>query len=568
VKLTYDGGWGGSLSANEASGKSNGDSTTWLNSQLTAGGTAIITTPSALLLQGADLNAHRVEISAGSLGIISLQDSATTSASNQNAGLSISASESGTVSGNVSAGMGNSRSSFLSVEQQTGIYAGTGGFGINIAGNTNLVGGVIASQAPANDNSLTTGTLSVSNLKNSYSFSGNSLYLSGGFSSSDRKNASGAVLGITDNTGEGSVGAGMNIPSAFSLDNYETSTTYSAVEGNITVKNASSDSLVNLLRDASTANNPILNLSKNDQSNFMKGIRGSQILSDQINIGLQNFISRQKANAREDKLQKLINQLNVLNAGKQGDKLNDVKKVGDYSNSSYDENTNNGNGCNSNANGDEIIVCGIKPQEQLSSTQFFQKPVLNQAYDWWYGPASARYDNTQLGNSINIIDKSALAKSKIGQKLDAIIHKLNQENKIVFETTNYGKDPSWGYWDGDKIHLDNSLQGNALSLAVVIVHEATHAYYDSKGDSIAEETAAFGNEVILYAELKKLNPTYTMQGENKFLKAFNLSPTNFWFEVLNLYSNGYSNPNLRECSNNPKIILDKPYGVPELCNEK
>jgi filamentous hemagglutinin len=319
VKLTYDGGWGGALSANEASGKSNGASTTWLNSQLTAGGTATITTPSALLLQGADLNAHRVEINAGSMSLISLQDSATTSASNQNAGLSISASESGTVSGNVSAGMGNSRSSFLSVEQQTGIYAGTGGFGIDIAGNTNLVGGVIASQAPANDNSLTTGTLSVSNLKNSESYSANqtsgSIGLTANLGSSfdgtnndktgsdqdinkaanDNPNAKAKNLpGLATDIGTVSAGA----PVALNASGAQASTTYSAIAaGDVTLTGgdaASQAALAATRRDTSGTTNALTNTNTANLATAQQGFAAATLFSQQMTTTISTLNAKQQ----------------------------------------------------------------------------------------------------------------------------------------------------------------------------------------------------------------------------------------------------------------------------------
>ena len=57
-------------------------------------------------------------------------------------------------------------STYISVTKQAGIYAGKEGYDIQVKNNTRLKGAVIDSQAPAEKNKLTTGTLTWENIEN------------------------------------------------------------------------------------------------------------------------------------------------------------------------------------------------------------------------------------------------------------------------------------------------------------------------------------------------------------------------------------------------------------------
>ncbi|MCK9453492.1 MAG: hypothetical protein M0Q90_17505, partial [Bacteroidales bacterium] len=65
----------------------------------------------------------------------------------------------GTVSG--SASKSNIEADYASVNEQSGIIAGNGGFDITVKGNTDLNGGTIVSAAPKELNSLNTGSLAI-----------------------------------------------------------------------------------------------------------------------------------------------------------------------------------------------------------------------------------------------------------------------------------------------------------------------------------------------------------------------------------------------------------------------
>ncbi|KAF7963276.1 hypothetical protein AWV80_11345 [Cupriavidus sp. UYMU48A] len=115
----------------------------------------------------------------GNLNIASRQDTGESHARQQSVGGGISISQGG-VSGSVSASTGNANGSYANVSEQSGIYAGEGGFDITVKGNTDLKGAVIASEADKERNSLTTGTLSWSDIANHSDYSATSFGVSGG----------------------------------------------------------------------------------------------------------------------------------------------------------------------------------------------------------------------------------------------------------------------------------------------------------------------------------------------------------------------------------------------------
>lgn len=108
--------------------------------------------------------------STGNLNIQSLQDTDQYKAQQKSMGFSVSIPiGAGAVGGSLSASNSNTQSNYQSVQEQAGIFAGDGGFQVNVAGNTNLTGAVIASTDKAvkdNKNSLTTQTLTTSNIQN------------------------------------------------------------------------------------------------------------------------------------------------------------------------------------------------------------------------------------------------------------------------------------------------------------------------------------------------------------------------------------------------------------------
>jgi hypothetical protein len=107
----------------------------------------------------------------GNLTIESLQDTETYRGHSSSSGASISSDVTGTgllhnTSSSASFSKGSMNSDYASVTNQAGIYAGNGGFQINVADNTHLTGGILDSTASADTNHLTTGTLTMEDIQN------------------------------------------------------------------------------------------------------------------------------------------------------------------------------------------------------------------------------------------------------------------------------------------------------------------------------------------------------------------------------------------------------------------
>ncbi|MDZ4332844.1 MAG: hemagglutinin repeat-containing protein [Pseudomonas sp.] len=179
------------LAANKGKGSSDGESATHSNTAVRAGDTVNITSGEDTNLKGAVVSANQVKADVGGdFNLVSLQDIDNYKSKQQDASVGISLcippfcygmSSSGTAS----FGQQKIDSTYASVVEQTGIKAGDGGFQINVAGNTDLQGAVIASTDKAvadGKNSLSTGTLTHSDVKNEAEYKGTSISLSGGYS--------------------------------------------------------------------------------------------------------------------------------------------------------------------------------------------------------------------------------------------------------------------------------------------------------------------------------------------------------------------------------------------------
>ncbi|WP_277282603.1 hemagglutinin repeat-containing protein, partial [Veillonella caviae] len=110
----------------------------------------------------------------GNLHVESLQDTSKYIGENSSKGVSISTN--GASLGNVSVEnkKGTMKSDYASVTDQAGIYAGEGGFTINTKGNTSLKGAVIHSDADADKNTLSTGTLTTESIENTAEYTSRS----------------------------------------------------------------------------------------------------------------------------------------------------------------------------------------------------------------------------------------------------------------------------------------------------------------------------------------------------------------------------------------------------------
>ncbi|WP_307753629.1 hemagglutinin repeat-containing protein [Xanthomonas albilineans] len=195
------GAMGVTASASSAHGQGDGTDVTQRNSHLSAGNTATIISGNDTTLDGAVLSANKVMADVGGdLHIHSEQDTSHYASHDTAAGGSITAGIG--ASGSASYSHSKVDGDFASVTEQSGIQAGDGGFAINVHGNTDLKGGVIASTQAAIDqgrNQLTTGTLTVADITNTSHYTATGVNLSGGY-------AAGGSNGKPDGGSDGSSG--------------------------------------------------------------------------------------------------------------------------------------------------------------------------------------------------------------------------------------------------------------------------------------------------------------------------------------------------------------------------
>ncbi|MBR8656524.1 hemagglutinin repeat-containing protein, partial [Achromobacter sp. Marseille-Q0513] len=173
--------------------------------------------------KGASGKAEQIIASVGSnLLLESLQDTSKYDAKNQSAGIGASICLTGTCTSSISAnaGAGQMKSDFKSVTEQTGLWAGDGGFLIDVKSNTTLIGSVIASSDKAvadGLNKLSTGTLVTEDVKNKANYSAYQVSVGGGIGLGGGDKSGGTGLGTTkDNqvAGGASKEASTSLPSS------------------------------------------------------------------------------------------------------------------------------------------------------------------------------------------------------------------------------------------------------------------------------------------------------------------------------------------------------------------
>lgn len=162
------------VAANVGDGHSNSDATTNNNTQLKAN-TINIASKGDTTLKGATATAKTIKANVGgNLAIESVQDTSHQESNQSGAGVRVqfSIGTAWEAQGNFSNQSSNANSAI--VRQQSGLFAGNGGFQVQVAGNTDLKGSVISSEAVADKNRLSTNSLTTSDLQNTVSGSASS----------------------------------------------------------------------------------------------------------------------------------------------------------------------------------------------------------------------------------------------------------------------------------------------------------------------------------------------------------------------------------------------------------
>ncbi|WP_059812967.1 hemagglutinin repeat-containing protein [Burkholderia ubonensis] len=264
------------LGASIARGHANGQSVTNRDSVVSASDTLTLKSGRDTNLRGAETSGQTVNADVGrDLNIQSQQDTATYESRLTSGGFQVSVCVPPICYGQMVSGSANISqqtitATYQSVNQQSGIFAGDGGYHVTVGKHTQLDGGAIASStAGADKSSLSTETFGHTNLENKLSYSGDSLGFgaSGGFGNSS---PGGVRLNTpvvqTGPAGVGPVTANGLGPSGFSAagtSSEATGTTYATVSpGTITVRGDAGtghDSTAGLNRDMSIANGAIEN---------------------------------------------------------------------------------------------------------------------------------------------------------------------------------------------------------------------------------------------------------------------------------------------------------------------
>ena len=160
------GGYGIGASYGKGKGQIEETTLTHTPSDITAKNTVSLSSGNDTLIRGGTVKGNKITANAGRMSIESEQDKKNYKETSKTSGLSISYTPGSAVTVSGGKGQTNTDSAYESVTKQTGIYAGQEGYDIQVKNNTRLKGAVIDSQAPAEKNKLTTGTLTWENIDN------------------------------------------------------------------------------------------------------------------------------------------------------------------------------------------------------------------------------------------------------------------------------------------------------------------------------------------------------------------------------------------------------------------
>ncbi|EIW0248496.1 TPA: hemagglutinin repeat-containing protein [Klebsiella pneumoniae] len=155
-----------SASANAAKGHEKGNSLTHNETTLSAGERVTIVSGRDTTLTGAQVSGHQVTMDVGRNLTLSSEQDSDNYDSKQRSGSAGASGSMGGGSGSLNLSQSKMHSTWASVEAQTGIFAGEGGFDVKVGGHTQLNGSVLASTAAAELNRLDTGTLGFRDIKN------------------------------------------------------------------------------------------------------------------------------------------------------------------------------------------------------------------------------------------------------------------------------------------------------------------------------------------------------------------------------------------------------------------
>ncbi|MDT3312751.1 hemagglutinin repeat-containing protein [Pseudomonas sp. rhizo66] len=230
------------LAANAGRGMADGDDVTHTNTYIKGGNSVKLESGGDTNIKGGVVSADQVKVNVGGdLNIESQQDTSTYTSKQLSANIGVNicvppiCAGMSTISGGIAAQ--NMNSEYASVSEQSGIKAGNGGFQVEVKGNTDLVGAVIASTDKAvadGKNTLSTGTLTTSDIKNKAEYDATSINLSGGYGGSIGRDGNGNASATANPNGPkvpNKGGVSMSTPVVLYAGDSSSSTTHSGISG-------------------------------------------------------------------------------------------------------------------------------------------------------------------------------------------------------------------------------------------------------------------------------------------------------------------------------------------------
>jgi len=283
-------------SFNSSRGSANGQDSSWTETQVDVGNKATLQSGTDTTLKGAQVKGKQVIANVGTSGqgnlnIESLQDTATYKSKQSSSGASVSFGANGIPSGgSVSAGKQKINSDYASVNEQSGIYAGDEGFQVNVNGNTDLKGAVVASTDKAiqdNKNSLTTNTLTTSNIENKAEYDAKGMSMSAGVGVTQQANGGGFKASPTASAGNSHLSDNTSSVTVSGISGGQVNITNNAVQQQTAGKD-STTTLATLNRDVKVnADGKAVDSQGNATAGTLKPIFDQQQIQRELNSQLQ-----------------------------------------------------------------------------------------------------------------------------------------------------------------------------------------------------------------------------------------------------------------------------------------
>ncbi|PVX82656.1 hemagglutinin repeat-containing protein [Paraburkholderia unamae] len=278
-------GFGVSAAMSNAHGDANSDAQIQNASHVNGTNSVTVISGGDTNITGSQVNGGKVVADVGgNLNVASVQDVTTSAAHQSSAGGGFSISQAGG-SASFSAQNGHADANYAGVNEQAGTNAGSGGFDINVKGNTGLTGAVISSTADASKNSLNTGTLTFSDIQNQSHYDANSNGISAGVGVGNTGKA----------TGPGSVSGQPGVSPMIGQNDSgdQSATTRSAISAgtiNVTDGAHQSQDVATLSRDTTNTNGtvsnaPDVNAMLNQQADTMQAAQAAgQVVAQGIGV--------------------------------------------------------------------------------------------------------------------------------------------------------------------------------------------------------------------------------------------------------------------------------------------